>query len=94
MRSERLPISALPAWIKLNNVVLNGVTVSTVHDDKGLGITSCDGDLDDGTPLIIVPQSLILSLENVWVFAKSDQHLREVLEAAGEFSRVLYPFAS
>ena len=93
MRSEGLPISALSAWIKLNNVVLNGVTVSAIQDDKGLGIISGGENSDDCTPLMIVPQSLVLSLENVWVFAKSDQQLREVLEAAGEYSRVFYPSA-
>lgn len=94
MHSESLPISALSAWIKLNNIVLNGVTVSNIQDEKGLGVISYDGNLDDGTPLMIVPHGMILSLENVWVFAKSDQHLREVLEAAGQYSRVFCPSAS
>lgn len=59
-----------------------------MSDGKGLGLVACSQISNGGERLITVPKDLILSLENVWVFAKSDRHLREVLEAVGEYSRV------
>lgn len=41
---------------------------------------------DDETPLMTVPAHLVLSLENVWIYAKSDRYLKEVLEAVGDYS--------
>lgn len=37
---------------------------------------------------MVVPRELILSRENIDVFAKSDQHLKEVLDSLGDFGRV------
>ncbi|KAI4164346.1 MAG: hypothetical protein LQ342_001993 [Letrouitia transgressa] len=34
-----------------------------------------------------VPQQLVLSMESVWVHAKADRHLLQVLEATGDYSR-------
>jgi hypothetical protein len=46
---------------------------------------------DDETeaPILLgIPSDLILSLETVHNYAKSDRYLREVLEAVGHFGRV------
>lgn len=91
IRSANSPIGALPAWVKLNNVIFNKVTVSPMSDDKGLGVIISGEDIRRQAMLMTVPRDLILSLENVWIFAKSDHHLREVLESAGEYSRVPCP---
>ncbi len=87
MPQDNLPVSALPAWAKLNNIILNEVSISPMAGDKGLGVIG-SGRNPEGRVLILVPGDLILSLENVWTFAKSDHHLHEVLESVGEYSRV------
>ena len=69
----------------MNNVELNGVAIAEgVH---GSGIFATRNLLDEQI-LMTIPQQLVLSLENVWVFAKSDCHLLQVLEHLGDFSRV------
>lgn len=89
MYLEKLPVSAIPAWAKFNRISLNGVTISKLAGDRGLGVVG-DGGNSDRT-LMLVPADLILSVQNVSIFAKSDQHLREVLQAVGDFSRVPQP---
>jgi hypothetical protein len=39
-------------------------------------------------PLLVVPKDLIVSRANIELVARSDRHLREVLEAVGDFGRV------
>lgn len=39
-------------------------------------------------PLLVVPKELIISRANIELLARSDRHLREVLEAIGDFGRV------
>jgi hypothetical protein len=39
-------------------------------------------------PLLVVPKDLIISRENIELLAKADRHLRELLEALGDFGRV------
>ena len=89
MYLEKLPVSALPAWAKFNGISLNGATISKLAGDRGLGVVG-DGGNSDRT-LMLVPADLILSVQNVFIFAKSDQHLREVLQAVGDYSRVPQP---
>ena len=72
----------------------DAVTVHAVREadsDKGAGVYAARDIAavhNDLIPLITVPNDCILSLENIWLFAKSDRHLREVLEALGGFSKV------
>jgi hypothetical protein len=94
MRFESSPISHFPAWAKLNGVRLNGIAVSTMPDGKGTGVVATAELSQPDEILMTVPHDLILSLENIWIFAKSDRHLGEVLEAVGEYSRVACPSAS
>lgn len=91
MDAENLPISTISVWAKLNNVIFNGVRVSPTSDGKGLGLFACTHASNMSESLITVPKDLVLCLENVWVFAKSDRYLREVLESVGEYSRVPFP---
>ena len=87
MRREHLPVEQLAPWMQLNGVELNGVTISTSNNGSGLVATKQLSDLD---PILMrVPSTLVLSLENVWVCAKSNKHLLQVLEALGDYSRVL-----
>ena len=87
MRWEVLPVERLAPWAKINNVDLNGVEVSSLDNSRGSGIIATWAS-DNGAILINVPQDLVLSLENVWVYARSDKHLLKVLEAVGEYARV------
>lgn len=91
MHLQKLPVSAIHEWAKVNGISFNGVTISQLTGDRGLGVVGDGGNSDRTGPLMRVPADLILSVQNVFIFAESDQHLREVLEAAGDYSRVLQP---
>lgn len=97
MRQQDLPIDTLPAWARLNGVSLSGVVFRRLQaddgTDKGCAVvaTEARGDGDDHSHpevLISVPSDMVLSLESVSNYAKSDRYLREVLEAVGDFGRV------
>ena len=98
MKREYLPLNSLPAWAKLNGVVSKGITFRTLGSaesstDKGNAITATvdmsNNDTDTAAEaLLCIPRDLILSLETVHDYSKSDRDLREVLEAIGDFGRV------
>lgn len=87
MRREVLPAERLAPWARLNNVDLNGVEISSLDNSRGSGIIAT-WESDNGAILINVPRDLVISLENVWIYARSDKHLLQVLEAVGEYARV------
>ena len=87
MRRELLPVTALHAWADLNGIDCTGVQVRQMPDERGLGMITTVEDPGKAAYLVSVPPHLFLTLENIWVFAKSDEHLREVLNAVGEYSR-------
>lgn len=91
MHRETLPFDQLAAWSRLNNVELNGVKFTALQGSRGSGLIATAGRSTHNPLLITVPNNLVLSLENVWVYAKSDKHLRQVLEATGDYSRVSGP---
>lgn len=100
MKRETLPLQALPAWAKLNGISLDGVTLDHLksdHLDKGAAVVATSGrsvdetesSEDHGTILISVPSDMILSFEGVVdYYAKSDRHLKDVLDAVGSLGRV------
>ena len=86
-----LPIESLPLWTSLNQVSLHAVDVGPDQEDsnRGSGIRVQAKDLDTNcNPLIVVPAELILSKENINLYAKSDKHLHEVLSSVGDFAKV------
>ncbi|KAL8686682.1 MAG: hypothetical protein Q9218_006938 [Villophora microphyllina] len=87
MRREYLPITALRTWAELNGIQYNGIATEHLSDKRGCGILTKAESLDNKAILLMVPSHLVLSLENVWIFAKSGQHLKEVLDAVGDYSR-------
>ncbi|KAJ5728833.1 uncharacterized protein N7483_003341, partial [Penicillium malachiteum] len=95
MKRQYLPSDTLPAWLLLNGITTNGVAVqnldSELGTDKGNAVvaTADKQDQRESDVLLHVPRDLVLSLEEVKNYAKSDQDLREVLEAAGQFGRTM-----
>ena len=89
MKKESWTIEQLLPWTQSNNVELNGVAIAEgIH---GSGIFATRDFLDEEQILMTVSQELVLSLDNVWVCAKSDRHLLKILENLGDFSRVRHP---
>lgn len=93
MHRETLPIDQLGAWIRLNNVKFNGVKITALQGNRGSGLVTTAERSTDNPLLMTVPNDLVLSFETVWVYAKSDKHLRQVLEATGDYSKVPDPKA-
>ncbi|KAI9813404.1 MAG: hypothetical protein M1827_004078 [Pycnora praestabilis] len=95
MKRLTLPIGNLSAWAKLNNVVYHGVRVEHLQNgsiDKGsavIAVRDVPAATEAQEPLMIIPRETVLSLEAVERYAKYDRHLKEVLQAAGEYAWVL-----
>ncbi|KAJ5359540.1 uncharacterized protein N7496_011953 [Penicillium cataractarum] len=95
MEREYYPTDSLPAWLHLNGVTASGVAFQKVGSvendtDKGNAIVATEAKTSkesDTQPEILlrVPSDLVLSLEAVHGYAKSDEKLRQVLEAVGGF---------
>lgn len=85
------PIDALPSWATFHGVKLNGVKIGPLPGFEERGSTViADHVLHGGKvdPLLVVPKDLIISRANIELLAKSDRHLRQILEANGDFGRV------
>ena len=89
MRRERLSITALPAWARLNNVDLRGVEIRELENGFGCGIVSTTTATEHGSQFLVISPELVLNVELVWIYAKNDPHLQSVLEANGEFAKVI-----
>lgn len=98
MKREYITIETLPAWQRLNGIVTQGISVHKIGSDqhgadKGSALIATETQMsseNDAKPKILlqVPPELVLSLETVQNQAKTDGHLRDVLEAIGDFGRV------
>jgi hypothetical protein len=85
------PVEALPAWAEFNGVTFNSIKIGPLPGFEYRGSTViAERHLAAGNeePLMVVPKELILSRQNIDLFAKSDQHLKQVLNALGDFGRV------
>ena len=87
MRRQILGVETLSTWARLNHVVFEGIAVTDIPS-RGYGLIVTAEKDEESAVLVTVHKDLILSLENVWVLAKADQHLREVLHAVGDYARV------
>ncbi|PGH00972.1 hypothetical protein GX51_05521 [Blastomyces parvus] len=100
MRREYLPIDALAAWARLNSVEFHGVEVKQLQTengvDKGCSVVATAKKSAQGRDpeasaepeiLMTIPHELVLLLESVETYAKADRHLKEVLDAMGEYAR-------
>ncbi|KAL4879372.1 hypothetical protein BJY04DRAFT_193805 [Aspergillus karnatakaensis] len=97
MKREHLPIEALLPFARLYGVSLHGVTFRKLRaedgTDKGGAIVATESSQpDSNVPLendfiLKVPSDMILSLEMVHERSKYDRHLRDALEALGDFGK-------
>ncbi|KAG4429253.1 hypothetical protein IFR05_015260 [Cadophora sp. M221] len=87
MQIPQLPITALPAWSKLNDVDFLDILVSDLGSSKGFGLVASRAlsskEVFDVPTLMAVPSELVLSAEAVEEWGKVDSHFREVLGRAG-----------
>jgi hypothetical protein len=86
MRRAQLPIEALPAWCKLNDVTFLDTTVKNLGA-KGFGLvterTLSSKDVFDSPTLLLIPNDLVLSAEAVEEHGKVDHHFKQLIDAAG-----------
>ncbi|KAF4168982.1 hypothetical protein CNMCM6936_000393 [Aspergillus lentulus] len=94
MRRNYLPIEAMSSWAKLNGISLEGIAFQKLHGeegtDKGSAIVATAEKIDkeaEADTLLTVPSELALTFEYVHNHAKIDRHLRDVLDAVGDFGR-------
>ena len=88
MYREVLPVDQLDAWARLNNVEISGVNVTGLQENRGSGLVATVESSQEHSLLMTIPNDLVLSLENVWVYAKADRHLQQILDATGDYARV------
>lgn len=91
MRQTSLPLENLQAWSHFNDVQLFDVLVEPhiIADgvDRGGGLLA-KADHAEAEPLVAVPLDLVLSKQRVEEAAKSDKHLKELIEAAASLFQV------
>jgi hypothetical protein len=87
MRRAELPITALPAWSKLNDVNFLDIDVNDLGGSKGFGLATeralSSKDTFDTPTLLIIPHDLILSAEAIEEHGKVDKHFKQLLDVAG-----------
>ena len=88
MRRKVLQPALFNSWARINQIELDGVEVSPAPTGKGSGVFATNHLSDENAILMTIPRELLLSLDNVWIYAKADRDLREVLEAVGDYARV------
>ena len=92
MKYATINSDELQLWAQLNDVRFNGVkTSSNVTSDgsisKGGGLLSTDCH-ESEDELLSISRDLILSKETVLQCAKTDQHLKQLVDALGDFVQV------
>ena len=87
MYRDHLPLTALPAWCKLNDVNFLDSKVEDLGESKGFGLITerslNSKETFDIPTLLTIPRDLILSGEAVEEHAKADGAFRQLIEAAG-----------
>ncbi|CAL3972609.1 unnamed protein product [Diplocarpon coronariae] len=87
MQIPHLPVSALPAWSKLNSVDFLDIGVQDLGSAKGFGLVTSRAlssrDTFDVPTVMVVPGELVLSGGAVEEWMKVDGALRELIGRAG-----------
>jgi len=86
MQRKRLDLKNLVPWTLINTIDLNGVTIEDVGS-AGTGVRLAKANHNAANPVMTIPSDLILSREGVFVQAKSDTQLRDLLLANEAFSQ-------
>lgn len=85
MRHGQLPLSALPAWAKLNDVDFYDVRVQYLPG-RGHGLATTRSlsseEIFDSPTLLSIPQNMILSAEAIEEHTRTDKHFRELRRVA------------
>lgn len=92
MRYASIPPDQLQSWALLNDAELRGISISTSiitenGVNKGGGLLSTASHEFEET-LLSIPHELILTKEAVMMCAKTDRHLRDLVEALPDFIQV------
>lgn len=92
MKYTSIPVEALQPWAQLNDVHLHGLKISSnivseAGISKGGGLVSTISHPSEPV-LLSIPQELILSKEAVLQCAKTDKHLRILVESLEDFVQV------
>lgn len=83
MHRERLPLHALPAWMKFHDAFFAHVEIQDMQE-KGHGLAATDTTAAIGlSSLVTVPRDLVLNTEAVEEYAKEDSNFRTLLDACG-----------
>ena len=88
MRRAHTSIDNLPQWVESYGVELNKVSISKLGHSCGCGIFADTVIQQPARPFIVVPPELVINVDRVWDCSRKDLHLREILEANGEFAKV------
>ena len=85
-----IPSGALKWWAESDEVVFDSTAPGFIADRGGALLATKSVEEHTGPPrtLLTVPQDLVLSLDRVYEYAKSDRDLREVLACLQNFGRV------
>ncbi|KAL3479784.1 hypothetical protein BJX99DRAFT_61385 [Aspergillus californicus] len=91
MKRESLSIDALTPFARLYGISVHGISFGKLSaedgTDKGGAIIATEKKQSEEDVLLKVPSDLVLCLEMVQDRAKYDRHLREVIEAVGDFGK-------
>ena len=94
MRRSRLSLDLLPHWIETNGVKLNGVGIAESDNGHGSGIVANTMITSAKHQFVVVPPELILNVGRIWAMSVNDPHLRELLEANGDYAKVRVNFVT
>lgn len=85
-----LSAAQIPDWASMNNVQLHSVSIEASGDSqKGSSLVAKKSGTGSAlNPLMTIPPNVVLCKETVYLHAKSDRVLKEVLDAIGEFGQV------
>ncbi|CAI6332648.1 unnamed protein product [Periconia digitata] len=83
-------IEGLPRWANFNGIRFAGIKIGPLpgFEERGSTVISSSKLVSgEAGALLTVPKELILSRQNIELFAKSDHHLRELLQSLDDFGR-------
>lgn len=92
MKYDSIPPDQLETWSRLNNVQLHGVEIrSNILDvdgnSKGGGLVSTSDHASEDI-LLQIPNELVLCKDSILQCARSDTHLRQLLDVLDDFVQV------